>query len=487
MVMLDERKQEYVQPYGTAKALIRTGCLACRAQGIRCDANNKQCQQNSSAEWRSNRQLEKYRDVSIWSSGSNPGILSLNVEWQGTIRERESLHFFCKISAPELSGFLDAAFWQRFLPQATHLDNAIKHAVAAIGAAHEFSLRRQASRNNAETDGLISFALRQCNKAINSLIRPSQEATPGDLMRTLTASILFASFESLNGNREGAVPHVVHSRRLLEQYKKNHWKTGVEQDLPVDLDTIEPLVAHYECQIGDFAHEEAPVGMMNTFSLAAPLDFTRLADARVSLEQSIANFSIVTWSLRAHHSVEDLKAVAIQKLRYSKWLQKWEAAFALFLETNRSRLGREALDGCRLLKAHHTALKTLVDVDYSQGEVAWAAFTPRYNIIVDLISTIVDNLPKRGLTTQAPQLPYLSATMGMTEPLYCTASRCADHVIAGRARALMQRLPLNEGIHSSWRVENIEKVLCAATGKPSADCTVSSELDISTRSSDGCS
>jgi hypothetical protein len=104
------------------------------------------------------------------------------------------------ISAPELSGFLDTKFWQQLLPQATYLDPAIRHAVAAIGASHEYALRKQASRFNAETDGLLPFALRQCNKAINYLLRPSYKCSQGDLMRALTACVLFASFESLSGN-----------------------------------------------------------------------------------------------------------------------------------------------------------------------------------------------------------------------------------------------------------------------------------------------
>ena len=468
--MLVEEMSRVTVPGPKPQLVIRTGCLTCRAQGIKCDPGNSQCQQYSSTKWISNRRVNRRQytlDRADWdtSSTDRPKIYTMNVSWRGTVREKESLHFFVVISAPELSGFLDTKFWQQLLPQATHRDEGIKHAVAAIGASHEYALRRQASRHNSETDGLVPFALRQCNKAINNLLRPNKKMSQGDLLRALTASVLFASFESLSGNREGAVPHVVHSRRLVEQHNKSFKNSTKPSDFPVDLDTIEPLVAHYECQVGNFVYEDDPYGMLNMFDLTAPLYFDRLADARMSLTQAVANYSIIAWSLHKSHRPDDLDAVAKQQLKYTAWFEKWDAAFTLLLARDRTFYDRETLNGCRLLKAHHLAASALIAVDYHNGESGWAAFTQQYKAVVELISTIVDSLPKRGIATQVPQLAYLSSTMGMTEPLYCAATRCTEPTIAEEARSLMKRLPLNEGVHSAWRIEFIEKTLCAATGK----------------------
>ena len=400
----------------------------------------------------------------------SPGVQSLDITWDGTLREKQSLHFYCVISAPELSGYLDIKFWQRLLPQATQLDQAIKHAVAAIGASHEHQLRKQASRHNSETDGLHPFAIRQCNKAIKDLIRPStsNKMSQHELMRALTASILFASFESLSGNREGAVPHVVYSRRLLEQYKSNlrDFNGSHRSDsFPVDLDIIEPLVAHYEVQVGGYIFESNPDGMIYTFDPNAVPEFRTLSDARVPFERATASLGMVCWSLEDDRTPEAIASAAEKKQQYSAWLQRWDTAFSAFLAKNSATFDKETIDGCRLLKAHHEAVTTLAEVDYAQGEKGWAVFTTRYQAVVDLISAIIENMPKRGVSTPVPQAPYLSSTMGMTEPLYCAATRCTDPEISERARALMRKLPQSEGIHSSWRTEFIEKTLCAATGK----------------------
>ena len=452
--------------------VIRTGCLSCRAREVRCDPSNPDCQRNSSTKWVSNRAMTRRRTSKtnpiIWNTEVGPSITSLEFTWEGTLRERQSLHFFCVISAPELSGLLDAKFWQMLLLQATLSDEAIKHAVAAIGASHEHLLRKQASRINAETDGLHGFALRQCNKAIKDLVKPVKTVSQCDLMRALTASVLFACFESLSGNRNGAVPHIVHSRRILEQEKKDQLEQNhsrLSESFPVKLDIVKPLVAHLEVQIGSFVYESNPDGLMNTFNLDDSLEFSRLSDARESLERAIANMSMLIWDLEAHHSFDDVAAAARERSEYFAWLRGWDSAFSNYLAQQGVTLDKETMNGCRLLKAHQLAAMTLAGADYMLGEEAWASFIPQYAAIVKLIAEIVDTLPKRGVTSEPPQTPYLSATMGMTEPLYCTATRCSDPTIAMKAKSLLTKLPLNEGAHSSWKISYIEKTLCAATGR----------------------
>ena len=238
--MLVERVGLRWKRYLQKRLVIRTGCLACRAQVVRCDPSNQQCQRNSSTDWASNRNQARHpahnHGDPDFRTTSSLIILSLNKSWSDSLREQESLHFYCVITVKELSGFLNTQFWQRLLPQATHSDTAIKHAVAASGASHEYALRRQASRNSAETNGLLPFSLRQCNKAIHSLLRPNTRLKQGDLMRALTASVLFASFESLTGNKEGAIPHVIHSRRLVEQLKTSQSSPNRSHDFPVVLE-----------------------------------------------------------------------------------------------------------------------------------------------------------------------------------------------------------------------------------------------------------
>lgn len=467
MVLLNE-KNSAIDPDGSVKRLaIRTGCLKCRSEGLKCDPNNQHCRLYSSTKWSSNRSLIRPQSTSNCQAAEilTLKITRFNPTWKGTLREKESLHFFCVISAPELSGFLDTKFWQQLLPQATHLDHAIKHAVVALGASHEYKLRKQASRLNSETDGLLPFGIRQCNKAITNLLRPGNAEKAPSLMRALTASIIFASFESLSGNSEGAVPHVVHARKLLETYKDGQRNDRQTHDFPINLDIIEPLVAHYEVQIGSYIYDDELDGTLKTFDVTAPLEFNTIGEARVPLGQAIAEYGVEIYKIKRQHPIDVLNAIAECKFKYAGWMRRWDAAFTTFLSNNRSSFNRDTLNGCRLLKAHQLAASAFAGVAYQQGESAWTAFTPELHAINDLIATMIDNLPKRGVAAQAPQLAYLSSTMGMTEPVYLVATRCTDPAVADRARELMKKLPLNEGVHSAWRTAFIEKSLCEATGK----------------------
>lgn len=445
-----------------------------RSQNIKCDPTNPKCKRFVSTTWSSNRSLE-HRSRSkpeaalpSWLIEGKTNIRSLDQTWHGTLKERQSLHFFSIISAPELSGLLDSQFWQMMLLQAAQSDDAIKHAVAAIGASHEHQLRRQASRINAETDGLRPFALRQCNKAITALVKPAKRMDQHDLKRALTAAVLLACFESVAGNRDGAVPHVVHSRRLLEQYKHCQASRNprIKSDaFPIDLDVIEPLITHYEVQVGGYAGESDPSGMIKKFSLTEPFSINRIADARVSLEGAIASLSVVLWNLQHDHSPEAIELAEKQKFAHSSWLQDWDRKFTHFLARSEQHLDKKTFNGCRLIKAHHLTIYIVASITWGQGGSVWASFTPNFATIIDLLTAILDNSPKKAAASTAPQTPYISATMGMTEPLYVTLSRCVDEGVVKRARELVGRLPMNEGIHSEWRTGFVERALRAAEGR----------------------
>ena len=391
---------------------------------------------------------------------------SVSVVWEGTLRERQSLHFFCVITAPELSGYLDGSFWRYLVLQASQHDAAIRHAVAAIGASHEYLLRKQAYRYNAETDALHPFALRQCNKAIKNLVKPTKGMTDTDIMRALTASILFFAFESLNGNRDAAIPHVIHSKRLVEQHARllrHRPNRRRYKCYPVDIEVIRPLVAHYEVQIGDRSVGDVLEGQLEGHDFDKPIIIENLADARVPLEHAIGSLGVVIGDLGNAEYDEDL--IADKRAEYGAWFLLWEQAFSSFLAKEQAGLDRASMNGCRLLKAHQTAAYIMSAVEHGKGEDAWARFTPEFDTITRLVDECLESMPKRGLHLNPPQSAYFSSSMGMMEPLYMTASRCAQPDIAERARLQLSKIPTNEGAQSSWRCSFVESVLCAVTGK----------------------
>lgn len=425
--------------------------------------------------WNSNKSSEhRYSRSTTRGYDSVQTFTYLVHTWEGTQRERQSLHFFCLFSAPEFAGSLDSEFWQVRLPQATLRDPAIMHAVAAIGAAHEYQLRKQAARDNAKTSELYSFALRQCNKSIRDLLRPSKSRYQG-LVRLMTASVLFACFENINRQRGEAVVHVQHCHRILEQVKalrkKLHGNFD-EEATPVDFEFLEPLIAHYGYQndhfilAGQDADDKTDLIEYDLDQEGRPL-FKSTGDARIMLTGAIARLGVeivkLEDPLRTAHDIAD---VALTKSRYSDFLWRWHLSFERFLTRHRRSLDSVELDGCRVLRAHLLASTIMADIDFATGERGWEFFEDRYEAIVQILEEATENLPKPAVSLEAPQDAYLSATMRMLEPLYVVATRCPDLQTAQRARALLAKLPSNEGAQSKWRIEFIERILCACTGRP---------------------
>lgn len=205
--------------------------------------------------------------------------------------------------------------------------------------------------------------------------------------------------------------------------------------------------------------------MIKKFTLSDPYKINRISDARVSLEGAVASLSVVFWNLQMDHTAAAVAAAERQKADCVEWLQEWDRKFTVFLSRGQHNLDKDSINGCRLIKAHHLAISIAAAVPYDKGEGVWSTFTSQFRSIIELLEEILDSSPKKGPASPVPQTPYISATMNMTEPLYCVLSRCTDPETIGRAKKLVGKLPMNEGIHSEWRTAFVEKALCAATGK----------------------
>lgn len=387
---------------------------------------------------------------------------SLTVGWEGTQREQRCLYFFSTISAPELAGYMDFAFWSEVLLQATHDDPAIRHAVAAIGASHEYKLRKQVAKFNLETEGLHAFALRQVNKAIKALVQPAQGTTQG-LLRALTASILFACFESLNNSREAAIPHVVYAGRILKQLKQTAEDENTKRPYPVPMHLIEPLVVQYEAQRGVYyGDSERPKDAY--LDISKPIVIRSIAEARILLLQAISVMQDVFTQYGEDDTESGTIALKCAKKEMAEWFGRWNNAFETHL--SRTQIDTVTMRSCKLIKCHQIATTIAAGVDPLLGEDCWAPFTDdmkkAYAIIADLHATD----PRRTTpSSQPPHTPYFSSTMGMTEPLYVIASRCADPETSQNAKALLGRLPPSEGANSSWRISFLETLLCTISGE----------------------
>ncbi|KFA50146.1 hypothetical protein S40293_10045 [Stachybotrys chartarum IBT 40293] len=116
-----------------------------------------------------------------------------------------------------------SSFWSRLAPQLSHHDEAVKHALVALGAAHQ--LFRLTSHERSDpvigagsflADRLDVFVVHQYNKAIAILCRRLAEQTDQNTTLTLVCCLAFICLESLRSNYCAAIAHLQNGLRVIE-------------------------------------------------------------------------------------------------------------------------------------------------------------------------------------------------------------------------------------------------------------------------------
>lgn len=109
------------------------------------------------------------------------------------------------------------AFWSRVAPSTGSQDEAVRHAVVALSAA--FQLAQHANEpviDGFTRDNLDVFAIQHYNKSIERLQRHVGSSAPESVRVTLLCCLAFVSLETLRGNHDVAVTHLVNGLRILQ-------------------------------------------------------------------------------------------------------------------------------------------------------------------------------------------------------------------------------------------------------------------------------
>lgn len=123
-------------------------------------------------------------------------IISMPVDIWGSERERRSLHFFRSRTVPQLSGCFGSEFWDRLILQAASYEPAFRHAVIAVGFAHElFECNGGRVRGAGEESSEDYFAIKQYNIAIMHLLTPFSRGHRQAVDIFLASCVLFTCFE----------------------------------------------------------------------------------------------------------------------------------------------------------------------------------------------------------------------------------------------------------------------------------------------------
>ncbi|RDW71816.1 hypothetical protein BP5796_07850 [Coleophoma crateriformis] len=146
--------------------------------------------------------------------------------------EHRYFQIFCERTAYELSGYFDSSFWTVIVLQEGIAVKPIRLAIVAIGALSESLLNASdcGSRvNDIQAADLEHhrFAVSLYLKAIRAMNEYISDSKGAQLRTVLIACILFACFESFEGNDASSIGQLHEGLKLLRNYY-----TGVSNDKP---------------------------------------------------------------------------------------------------------------------------------------------------------------------------------------------------------------------------------------------------------------
>lgn len=131
----------------------------------------------------------------------------------------------------EYTGFLPSGFWQRSLPSACTQATCLFYLGSAVGLVYDHRTRPQGTGG-----AVLPGALRQCNKAINMLLKEAITPMKGQLM--LISCIMLVYFESMQERHDAAIQQVLRSRQLLDALVSSCEQVPVL----VDIDYLQLLI-----------------------------------------------------------------------------------------------------------------------------------------------------------------------------------------------------------------------------------------------------
>lgn len=413
-------------------------CFQCRRTGRNCDGYDKPPPKKSD-----NRVVARTAPQ-IDPSGH---IVLL----PGTREEQKYVHFFCTQTTRVMSGVFQSELWDRLLPQIAQSVPVIRHAVAAVSAAHEEFLCRDI-RDVVSARANEHFALQQYNKAIKHLIEylssPSQTI---DL--TLITCYLFMCLEMLKGDNRQALNHLESGMRIL--FRRD--TTGSSSALTNDIDQE---LSHLSLRLNiQLSLHSRP---MMVFDLEDPgprqnptEDFvlTDIFEARNALDRLMNRGLVFVREASLKKAVARINYLQRQR-QLSREFISWKNAFQRLPTSNPSHMRSTDPRASLLLWIQSRVSQIWVETCLGINEMIYDEHSDAFEAIVADAEKLVAINEESGLG-RGSLIGRFTLEAGVIPMLYWSAMKCRQPLVRRRALEVIARSPQQEGL---WRKKRFLKV-----------------------------
>ncbi|KAK3687544.1 hypothetical protein B0T22DRAFT_489413 [Podospora appendiculata] len=283
----------------------KPACVRCTSTGRTCDGYESRAVSRNRAQ----DPAELARTEFLQTYQGNEALRNMRPlapDIEGTELERKFFHRLRTAAtdgATAVHGCDFASFWSRVAPQMGHKDEAVKHALVALGAAYQLS---QSPAYDPASDGLTRegldvFTIQQYNLSISKLQRHVGSSSLPSIQVTLVCCLAFICLETLRSNHAGAVSHLLNGINILQSLEpsifdfladRNAWAVQPEtsnSNITCDMTDIVRLFGRIEYSACFFVSDIRPVIAERGYSYrkfddgSAENSFSTLRDARCAM------------------------------------------------------------------------------------------------------------------------------------------------------------------------------------------------------------
>jgi hypothetical protein len=433
-----------------------------RIRRIKCDETRPRCVRCTST----GRNCDGY--VAINQSAAtitpDPSTTALTTnDLPGDRLRRRSFDFFRSCSVPNISLHFGSPPWTRLALQASHLEPALQHAAAALGALHEYLESRRYSgdlvANNTIT---IDYATQQYMTALTFLRQLLTKSDSQSIELALICALMCIYFEVLQENWEIAQVHLENCLKVLDpllpdqgSWLTNAVETNMRKSKPID-DHIVHAFAHLDIEASCTLGGRAPSMCIAAATLDIPSRFTSISQARqvlYGLTSQLHSFMRSTADdYRSSIQPIPLPTIAEANLHQAR-LKDWESSLSAFLNDPSTKLSRQEQQGANVISIQQKVTYMKAATCLYAEEMIFDQFDQEFEEILclaeyllyttDLVTTNNNSLSMRNKVV-------LTFNMGIIEALFWTAIKCRSPTSRHRAIEILKKVSWQEGV---WNAE----------------------------------
>ncbi|KAM5527854.1 C6 zinc finger domain protein [Fusarium oxysporum f. sp. phaseoli] len=447
----------------------RTGCTACKSRRVKCDETKPICYrcqeygafceytlpQSQDAASKVALPQDRGRDL-VPIQPRHPLQLISSPSDAFCCDEVEARYFriFHEKLAFDLSGYFEAPFWTRLIPQQCHDNMGIKHAILALSALYKSALSSESHTVNLK-DEHYSFALVQQRQAIRSLRKDLSSPRP-QMRLALVASLLFSCFESFHGDWETATQQVYNGFNILKRLGEDETRHATNSLTDIDLD-VGLTLGRLELQILSFLPVSPMLENPNDLNsgeivLDMPDQFTTFNEAFAAVTKlAVPILRYSKTCARCENVPGTWDFLARQKQHLQRLLDQWGTAYeAMFLEACQNTVGREHL-GVLQVRICAWKCEIVLATSMSNTEAVFDGFTAQFQRITHFARYVLQK-DQEIRNADGSRLQY---GMGLIMALFYTATRCRNFFVRREAIAILREWPCTNGIWHSLQAAKV--------------------------------